>query len=366
MKHLRILAAIMLSVLMSAPTQAQNGFEIKRGVNVSHWLSQSQARGQARANHIKEQDMIRIKELGFDHIRLPIDEVQFWDEQGNRLDEAWQLLTNALEWCCKHDLRVIVDLHTLRSHSFVLQEGQKNALYEDPAELQKLIDMWTQLSAEIKRFPIRMVAYEFMNEPVADDPEQWNQVVEKVHTALRKLEPDRKLVIGSNRWQSVGTFKDLRIPAGDKNIILSFHYYNPMFVTHYRASWTDVGRYTGTVNYPGQLISQAEYEKAPEQVQKIIRDNEGLTEWNRQRIKNDMADAIKLAQDLGLQLFCGEWGAYQRTPRDLAYAWMTDMISIFNECNIAWTLWCYDADFGFWDQRTQDFKDKGMFDILMK
>ena len=248
---------------------------------VSHWLSQSQARGQARANHIKEQDMIRIKELGFDHIRLPIDEVQFWDEQGNRLDEAWQLLTNALDWAVKHNLRVIVDLHTLRSHSFVLQEGQKNALYEDPAELQKLIGMWTQLSAEIKRFPVSMVAYEFMNEPVADDPEQWNQVVEKVHAALRKLEPDRKLVIGSNRWQSVGTFKDLRIPAGDKNIILSFHYYNPMFVTHYRASWTDVGRYTGTVTYPGQLISQAEYEKAPEQVQKIIRDNEGLTVWNR-------------------------------------------------------------------------------------
>ena len=300
MRLFRVLAVIMLSVLMSAPTQAQNGFEIKRGVNVSHWLSQSQARGQARANHIKEQDMIRIKELGFDHIRLPIDEVQFWDEQGNRLDEAWQLLTNALDWAVKHNLRVIVDLHTLRSHSFVLQEGQKNALYEDPAELQKLIDMWTQLSAEIKRFPVSMVAYEFMNEPVADDPEQWNQVVEKVHAALRKLEPDRKLVIGSNRWQSVGTFKDLRIPAGDKNIILSFHYYNPMFVTHYRASWTDVGRYTGTVNYPGQLISQADYEQANPQIQKIIRDNEGLTVWNRERIKNDMADAIKLAQDLGL------------------------------------------------------------------
>ena len=364
-KQLAIIAAIAL-LIAAIPTQskAQNGFEIKRGVNVSHWLSQSQARGESRANHITEQDMQRIKEMGFDHIRLPIDEVQFWDEQGNRLDEAWQLLTNALEWCCKYNLRVIVDLHTLRSHNFVLQEGQKNALYEDPAELQKLIEMWNQLSAQMKRFPVNMVAYEFMNEPVADDPEQWNQVVEKVHAALRKLEPDRKLVIGSNRWQSVGTFKDLRIPAGDKNIILSFHYYNPMFVTHYRASWADVGRYTGTVTYPGQLISEQDYNQASEQVQKIIRENEGLTQWNRDRIKNDMADAIKLASDLGLQLFCGEWGAYQRTPRDLAYAWMKDMISIFDECNIAWTVWCYDADFGFWNQRTQDFKDKPMFEIL--
>ena len=79
------------------------------------------------------------------------------------------------------------------------------------------------------------------------------------------------------------------------------------------------------------------------------------------------ATAIRLAtMNQSKALAVAEFEAYQRTPRDLAYAWMTDMISIFNECNIAWTLWCYDADFGFWDQRTQDFKDKGMFDILMK
>ena len=144
MRHSRVLAAIVMSILMAAPMQAQNGFEIKRGVNVSHWLSQSQARGEARANHIKEADFKRIKEMGFDHVRLPIDEVQFWDESGNKLDEAWQLMTNALDWAVKYNIRVIVDLHTLRSHNFVLREGQKNALYEDPAELQKLIDMWTQ------------------------------------------------------------------------------------------------------------------------------------------------------------------------------------------------------------------------------
>ena len=362
------IAILTLAVILMASCQpkadAGNGFEIKRGVNVSHWLSQSQARGEARANHIREQDFARIKEMGFDHVRIPIDEVQFWDESGNRLPEAWQLLTNALEWCGKYNLRAIVDLHTLRSHNFVLREGEKNALYEDPAELQKLIDMWAQLSAELKRFPVSMVAYEFMNEPVAEDPEQWNQVVEKVHAALRKLEPKRKLVIGSNMWQGVGTFKDLRVPAGDKNIILSFHYYSPMLITHYHASWADVGRYNGKLNYPGKLVTQEEYDNAPEQVQKILRDNDCLSEWNRERMKNDMADAIRMAKDLGLQLFCGEWGAYQRTPRDMAYAWMKDMISIFDECDIAWTVWCYDADFGFWDQRTQDYKDRQMYEIL--
>ena len=38
---------------------------------------------------------------------------------------------------------------------------------------------------------------------------------------------------------------------------------------------------------------------------------------------------------------------------------------MFRENNTAWTTWCYDADFGFWDQQKQTFKDKGLVDLLM-
>ena len=62
-----------------------NNFRIKRGTNVSHWLSQSEQRGEARRLHIQEDDFARLKELGFDFVRIPIDEVQFWDEEGNKL-----------------------------------------------------------------------------------------------------------------------------------------------------------------------------------------------------------------------------------------------------------------------------------------
>ncbi len=73
-----------------------NNFRIKRGTNVSHWLSQSEQRGEARRLHIQEDDFARLEELGFDFVRIPIDEVQFWDEQGNKLPEAWDLLNLSL------------------------------------------------------------------------------------------------------------------------------------------------------------------------------------------------------------------------------------------------------------------------------
>ena len=74
-----------------------NNFRIKRGTNISHWLSQSEQRGEARRLHIQEDDFARLEELGFDFVRIPIDEVQFWDEKGNKLPEAWDLLNNALD-----------------------------------------------------------------------------------------------------------------------------------------------------------------------------------------------------------------------------------------------------------------------------
>jgi endoglucanase len=344
-----------------------NDFRIQRGTNVSHWLSQSEERGEARRLHIQEDDFARLDSLGFDFVRLPIDEVQFWDEDGQKLPEAWQLMTNAIHWAEKHHLRTIVDLHIIRSHYFNAVnegDGSANTLFTSEKAQQDLINMWYQLSDVLKGYSNDSVAYEFMNEPVADDHEQWNKLVAKVHTALREREPQRTLVIGSNMWQSYETIKYLKVPEGDKNIILSFHYYNPMILTHRGAWWTPIGRYTGKIDYPGIMVSKEEYEAAPDSLKPEL--EQYLTqEWNIDRLRADFKDAIDAAKKYGLQLFCGEWGVYEPVDRQLAYKWTKDMLTVFNENNIAWTTWCYDADFGFWDQKKHDFKDKGLVDLLM-
>lgn len=177
------MAAVMMLGIMACSnketTSEVNDFRISRGTNMSHWLSQSDERGELRQNHIKEADFARLDSLGFDFVRLPIDEVQFWDEDGKQLPEAWQLLTQALDWAGKHHLRTIVDLHIIRSHYFnAVNEGDdsSNTLFTSEKAQQDLIDMWYQLSDVLKGYSNDSVAYEFMNEPVADDHEQWNQL----------------------------------------------------------------------------------------------------------------------------------------------------------------------------------------------
>ena len=324
MKKLFVLLAVMAFALTPclAQTGKVNNFKIKRGTNVSHWLSQSEARGEMRRLHIQEEDFARLEKLGFDFVRIPIDEEQFWDEKGNKLPEAWTLLTNALDWAGKHHLRAIVDLHIVRSHYFnAVNEGKAdaNTLFTSEKSQQDLINLWYQLSDVLKGYSNDWVAYEFMNEPVAEEHEQWNQyefmnepvaeeheqwnqLVAKVHKALRAREPQRTLVVGSNRWQGYETMKYLKVPEGDKNIVLSFHYYNPMLLTHYTAWWTPIGKYTGKIHYPGILVSKEDYEAAPDDIKAELKP---YTEqvWDINKIREDFKDAIAVAKKYGLQLF---------------------------------------------------------------
>jgi len=63
----------------------------------------------------------------------------------------------------------------------------------------------------------------------------------------------------------------------------------------------------------------------------------------RGRLNELMAKPLAMARELNLPLYCGEWGAYGRAPRQAELAWYRDMISIFDEHNIAQANWTYQS-----------------------
>jgi endoglucanase len=340
MKNLLFVVLAIFLMASCQPKTASNGnpadFKIFKGTNVAHWLSQSKARGAERDSFFQEKDVVAIKELGFDHVRLPIDEEQMWDENGARHDDAFKLMTNCIDWCVKHQLKVIVDLHILRSHHF---NAEVKPLWTDPKEQEKFYQLWIDLSSTLQKYSVGDVAYELMNEAVADDPELWNNLVANAVKTLRAIEPERIIVIGSNKWQSAQTFDVLKVP-NDKNIILSFHFYEPFLLTHYHASWTFLRNYTGPVHYPGELLSQSEFDAlAPEQ-QAIVKDHVGKV-WNIDKLEEMMQLPIQKAKELGLPLYCGEYGVIAGAPEEDRIRWYNDMISVFNKNGIASANWNY-------------------------
>jgi endoglucanase len=329
------------------PSTTFGPFKIKRGTNIAHWLSQSERRGEARAGFFTQKDIAFINSAGFDHIRLPIDEEQMWDVEGKRYDDAFILLDQALSWCSDAGLRVVLDLHILRSHHF---NAEEKPLWTDEKEQDKFIKLWRNLSRAVHKWPNGMLAYEFMNEPVADDPEQWNQLLMRVADSIRAWEPERVLVIGSNRWQSANTFDQLKVPQDDPNIILSFHFYEPFHLTHYQASWTRLKDFKGEVNYPGQIVVNG---TSPEE-RRI---------YNSDSLRKMIMKPLKVAQQFKLPLYCGEFGVIDKAPVEDKLAWYKDMIDLFKQYNVAYANWNYKAgSFGIVDEQLKP--DKQLIKIL--
>ena len=331
----------------STSNNKYGAFAVKRGTNIAHWLSQSNRRSEARASFFTEKDILFIKSAGFDHIRLPVDEQQLWDSLGNRYADAFQLLDNCLTWANRAGLRVVLDLHILRSHHF---NAAEKPLWTQPEAQDKFIALWKNLAGAVHKWPSGMLAYEFMNEPVADDPEQWNRLLARVADSIRSWEPTRVLVIGSNRWQSANTFDQLKIPANDKNILLSFHFYEPFHLTHYKASWTHLRDFIGTVQYPGQIVVDGKTD-----AEKKV--------YNRETLEKMMAKPLHLADSLKLPLYCGEFGVIDGSPRESKLAWYRDLVAIFEKHNIGYANWNYKAgSFGIVDANIKP--DSTMISIL--
>ena len=274
-----------------------------------------------------------------------------WDSTGVPIKEAFKHLTNCLDWCAKYKLRAIVDLHTVRAHHFnAANDGTTNTLWVDSLAQKNFINIWVQLSGVLHTYANSMVAYEILNEAVAPDHEDWNKLLKKTIAAIRNLEPERVLVIGANMWQIAPNLKYLKLPEGDKNIILSFHTYSPLAFTHYKADWTQIKYYKGPVHYPGQIISNGDYKKY------IDTTNLGLLNqtsdardiFNKQRLIKVFKEGLAFAKSKNLQLYCGEFGCLATVDRKERLAFYTDMITSLEENNVAWCNWEYKGDFGIY------------------
>jgi endoglucanase len=349
-----------------------SGFEIKRGVNLSHWFSQDFGWA-PKYSLINEKDIRFIDSIGYDHVRIPIDEKEMWDVDGKPIDEAFRNLTNCLGWCAKYNLRAIVDLHVIRSHDFnAANAGGSNTLWTDSTAQAKLLNMWVQLSGVLHNYPNNMVAYEILNESVAPDHEDWNKLMNKAFAEIRKLEPNRVIVIGGNMWQIAPNLKYLRLPEGDKNIILSFHTYSPLAFTHYTAEWTQLKYYKGQVHYPGQIITNEDYKKYIDITNAGLLDqtSDARDSWNRQRLIEVFKSGVEYAKMKNLQLYCGEFGCLPTVDRKERLQFYTDMISALEENNIAWANWEYKGDFGIYffdvDKRISLQPDYELIHILLK
>jgi endoglucanase len=329
-------------------TENKTTFVLGSGVNASHWLAQHFEGIPPKDVFFTQKDVQFLKEAGFQHLRIPVEEKEMWNEDGSPNEESFDYLDKALKWAKDAGMTAILDLHIVKSHHFNAENEKgdhKNTLFTSDAAQQHLIDMWMEFSERYHQWPNDFLAYEILNEAVAEDNEDWNKLIAKCIKAIREKEPNRYIVVGANRWQQCQFFPYLKVPEGDKNIILSFHFYHPFAFTHYQAGWTGpMAQYNGPINYPGNLVPEDYLKSMPEGPVKETIKAEYYND--KETLREIMRPAIEYAKKHGLELYCGEWGTMPSMPEEMRLKWYSDMSEIFAEEGIENAIWSYKVEFG--------------------
>ena len=83
-----------------------------KGVNLGGWLSQCDLTLEHIDSFIKEEDIERIKSIGCDHLRLPVDFECIYDEKHKKDNPlGYKYIDLCIEWCKKYGLNIVLDLH---------------------------------------------------------------------------------------------------------------------------------------------------------------------------------------------------------------------------------------------------------------
>ena len=336
-------------------------FDVLRGLNIGGWLSQTSTRNVAPERFFTKNEIKKCAEWGFDHLRIPVDEMEIFTENGDWNQKHLKLLHDAMDYCMSQNMRVILDFHILRSHYF--NDTEKMTLWKNKAEQDKFIAMWKKISAEFKDYPIGFLAYELLNEPVPPGPDDWNILMNRAIVELRRLEPERMLILDPSSHSSIGQLKNMDIPEGDPNFMVTVHFYTPHLLTHYQAAWMDgLKNLSIPLHYPGQLVAQADYDTITVQKHKdVVRYYNGY--YDKAVLQLRVQEAIDFAKMKNLQLHVGEVGCIDNTDKEVMHAWYKDVLDIFKENNVAFSIWGYKSNFGILtDYGTP--KDKELIDII--
>lgn len=319
-------------------------FDIHMGINLSEWLEKNEDLDQ-KDSAVTIAVLDSLKALGFDHVRIPINEELLFDEFLNVRPKFFELLKSRVDHCKKIGLKVIIDLHGSRLFYFA---GANNTLFNDSQPIEAFLNVWRKIQALFRDYPTDFLAYECLNEPAAAIGKHhlWNNVLNQWISFIRQNEKERFLFVGTNRGNQLWTLKYLKIPS-DNRLVLTIHYYYPFLFTHYANSEAYAKNFKGKVHYPGKTIDDEDYNNLPDDLKKeYVSYRES---YDKNRIYKDIEEAIVFSKKNSIPLNFGEFGCRRYSNPQDRLQWFRDVTSIFKENGISYTLWGLNgAGFGIW------------------
>jgi endoglucanase len=311
-----------------------DGYTFKRGVNISHWLSQNFGERSYAAAWFDEEDVAWIAQQGFDHIRLPVD-VRLCLSSGGTLDDAkLKPIHDAIGWSKAHGLGIVLDAHFLPGADFNAVGGDTR-VFTDAALQQDVALLWQELAARFQDEDV-WLRFEILNEPTAPENQLVNRFMHNMLAAIRKSNPTRTVYVTSNKWGQFATVPDVKLPD-DPNVVLTIHNYEPFVFTHQAASWAGFKATMPLVPFPGK-VPDLEGHLRPG-TSTSVKPGTELTVEQVQAAFQTVEDWVQKERP-DLDVYVGEFGVY-RADDDSKKRWLALIVAECEKRGWGWAVWDY-------------------------
>ena len=322
-----------------------------KGVNLGGWLSQGSLEISHLDSFIKEEDIKRIKEMGCDHLRLPVDFENIYDEKNQHdVEIGYKYIDLCIGWAKKYNLNVVLDLH--KAPGYVFDDFEYSAGFFTNEKLMNLfLNIWDSLSKRYAKYS-DMMMFEMLNEVTSFNViKEWNDLALRCIKVIRKNAPKVKILYGGVGYSSVKAVKFIPAPY-DENIVYNVHCYEPMAFSHQGAYWVDKMPLDFRISYP---VDEEKYKEITKIVPSIKEGTLGDYDNALKLLKDNFFDnlfkeAIEYAEKNNVALYCGEYGVIDRADPKSTLTWFKDINATFKRYGIGRAVWSYKKmDFGIID-----------------
>lgn len=282
----------------------------------------------------EEDDFRWMADWGFNFARIPAC-YTLWIE-GDDVTKLHEPMLEKIDRVVRlgqtYDIHISFNFHRGPGYSVNREREEPFNLWTDQEALDAFVFHWQTLAKRYKGIPSSELSFDLINEPPQPDGggmtrANHERVVRATVDAIREVDPDRLIIADGLGYG--------RIPMpelADLGIAQSCRAYEPMGVSHYKASWVG-GEDWPTPQWPGGWHYGSH--------------------WDRDDLEALYDPWVELA-DQGVGVHCGEGGAYSHTPHDVVMAWFRDVLEILTAHHIGYALWNFRGAFGILDSGRTD------------